>query len=156
LNDDPAIGIVASQLPMAVFQSVGMLFLLFVSFYKPGITKPLWIADAWVRYMPYVHAVITLFTFILFPLIVMFMTFVNTANISQSEFKSALWIYCFTSFVVAFVWFPTQILNIVKQAQFKWQDLKDARILRANYKSWEEMFGPAPAEAQGWFSANAG
>lgn len=59
---------------MAIFQTIGMLYLIFVSFYRPRIKEPLWVADAWVKYVPFVHAVVTVLTFVVIPLIVMIST----------------------------------------------------------------------------------
>jgi hypothetical protein len=112
LNSDPAVEIAQFQEPMAIFQTIGMLYLIFVSFYRPRIKEPLWVADAWVKYVPFVHAVVTILTFVVIPLIVMISTLTNTERIDQSAFKSVLWLNFISSLFVVFIWVPTQIVGV--------------------------------------------
>lgn len=91
---------------MSIFQAVGMLYLMFVSFHQPGVTQPMWVADFWIRYVPFIHVSVVALIFIVIPLIVITTSLLNADAINSAFFQGAYWINCFTSITVAFIWFP--------------------------------------------------
>jgi len=94
---------------MAMIQTVCFFFLMFIPFRTPMITKYHWIADAWSKYFSFVHLGTALCSFVVIPIIVIAYTYSNMAEIRESAFEGGIWIYCITSYIVALIWFPTQI-----------------------------------------------
>jgi hypothetical protein len=94
---------------MAMIQTVCFFFLMFIPFRTPMFTKYHWIADAWSKYFSFVHLGTALCSFVVIPIIVIAYTYSNMAEIRESAFEGGLWIYCITSYIVALIWFPTQI-----------------------------------------------
>lgn len=114
LAEDYAKSVTASQFKLAVIQSISMVFLIFFPRFHCPLTNAL--DDFWATWVPFLHALLTGLTFILIPVYVMITSLVMLGELNQSPFRSPLWIYFFTSFVVFFFWFPQQVYSLVAQA----------------------------------------
>lgn len=68
---------------MAVIQSVGMLYLMFVGVIKPIVTIQPW-GDRLAIYLPLVHMGVMVVIFVLIPLTVILMTLFSIGEIGQS------------------------------------------------------------------------
>ena len=75
LSNDPAIDLTNIQYPLAVIQSIGMLYLMFVSFYKSPFTD-LNLMDMYLKYVPFVHAGVTVLIFVVIPVFVIVQTLI--------------------------------------------------------------------------------
>jgi hypothetical protein len=84
---------------------------MFVSFYQSPFTN-LTLMEKYLYYVPYLHAGVTVLIFLVIPVFIIFDTLIQQGDINGSVYKSTLWIYCFTSIMVAFVWIPTQIWTV--------------------------------------------
>jgi len=94
--------------PLAVFQMLSTLILIFVSLTTSPFES---IKDVYEKNVPFVHAVIAVLVFLAIPIIIVISTFVNMSSINDSELKAPLWLYCFASFSIL-AWIPMQILPI--------------------------------------------
>lgn len=128
LSEDYAKSIAASHFKLAIFQSISMVFLIFVPLFRCPLIVAL--DDVWATWVPFLHALLTGFTFILIPIYVMATSLTMIRDLNQSPFRSPLWIYFFTSLVVFFVWFPQQVYSLFTQAYEHYVDHAEARAIK--------------------------
>jgi hypothetical protein len=67
--------------PLAVFQMLAMLILIFVSFTTSPFES---IKDKYEKIVPFIHAVLTVLVFLAIPIIIVIGTFVNMSSINDS------------------------------------------------------------------------
>lgn len=89
--------------------------------------------------MPFVHAVFTVITFGIIPIIVILQTVFHRSAISQSAFCGALWINCITSgFVI--IWDFMQIGPIFALGIAHYKLIGQIRKLRGLYTTWDQVY----------------
>ena len=74
LKDDPARGIASWMFPLALFQMLSILIMIFTSFLKSPFES---IKDVYEKNVPFFHAVIAVLVFLAIPIIIVIGTFVN-------------------------------------------------------------------------------
>lgn len=148
LKSDTLVEVISNLAPMAVFQTVSMLFLMFIPIRTPMITRYQSVSDAWSKYLPFVHLGTTVCSFVLIPIAVIAYTFSQKSNIHKSAFEGGVWIYCITSFFVLLLWFPTQILGVLLCGIYVYREKAKARAQRDEVKAttWKELYGSNPDE----------
>jgi len=148
LKSDTSVEVISNLAPMAVFQTVSMLFLMFIPFRTPMITRYQWVSDAWSKYFSFVHLGTAVCSFVLIPIAVIAYTFSQKSNIHNSAFEGGVWIYCITSFFVFLLWFPTQIFLVLWGGINVYRDKAKARAQRDEVKAttWKELYGSNPDE----------
>lgn len=115
-----------------------MIFLAFVSFSTSPLENPRF-TENYLTYMPFVHGLFTVITFVLIPILIIIMSFANFSAINQSVFKGELWINCIASIIVI-VWDVMQIQFIFMGGINHYRRLGKIRRLRAAYTTWEELY----------------
>jgi hypothetical protein len=109
LVNDPAADIASVQYPLAVIQSLGMIIFLFVSFHRSPFDD-LNLMAKYLTYVPKIFAGIVVLIFVVIPVFVVLDTLIQLGDVNGSAYKSALWIYCFTSIITTCFWIPTQLI----------------------------------------------
>lgn len=109
LVNDPAADIASVQYPLAVIQSLGMIIFLFVSFHTSPFND-LNLMAKYLTYVPKIFAGIVVLIFVVIPVFVVLDTLIQLGDVNGSAYKSALWIYCFTSIITTCFWIPTQLI----------------------------------------------
>jgi hypothetical protein len=143
LQDDPARGIATWMYPLAVFQMLSMLILIFLSFSTSPFDS---IKVVYEKYIPFVHALITVLVFLAIPIIIVIGTFVNMSSINDSQLKAPLWLYCFASLSI-FAWIPLQILPIFSSGIVYYKLKIRINTIKASCKDWQEcLTNPATLE----------
>jgi len=97
-------------LPCALLQAFSAFFITFVSLFECPFGETY--DDRWATYVPFLHGLLAILTFVVIPIYFVVDTLVNRSMIFASEYSSSLEILFLTSVILLVLWIPSQIYYI--------------------------------------------
>jgi hypothetical protein len=123
-------------------QAFSAFFITFVSMFECPFGETY--DDRWAAYVPFLHGLLAILTFVVIPIYFVVDTLVNSSMIFASEYSSSLEILFLTSVILLALWIPTQIYRIFAGAVFRYGELSEVRVVKKAYANWEALIAANP------------